>query len=46
MADLYTILELDKTATPDDIRKSYRRLALYYHPDRPTGDQQKVFLFL
>jgi curved DNA-binding protein CbpA len=42
MADLYKALELDKSATPDDIRKAYRRLAIFYHPDRPTGDQKKV----
>jgi hypothetical protein len=32
--DYYKILELEKIATIDDIKKSYRRLALKYHPDK------------
>ncbi|XP_044743000.1 dnaJ homolog subfamily C member 5 isoform X2 [Chrysoperla carnea] len=31
---LYQILSLPKTATPDDIKKTYRKLALKYHPDK------------
>ncbi|XP_022902850.1 dnaJ homolog subfamily C member 5 isoform X2 [Onthophagus taurus] len=31
---LYEILALPKTATQDDIKKTYRRLALKYHPDK------------
>lgn len=32
--DLYSILELDKNCTQNDIKRSYRRLALKYHPDK------------
>jgi curved DNA-binding protein CbpA len=32
--DYYTILEVDQTATPELIIKSYRRLAFKAHPDR------------
>ena len=32
--DFYRILNLTGTATPDDIHRSYRALALRYHPDR------------
>ncbi|AAN56700.1 DnaJ domain-containing protein [Shewanella oneidensis MR-1] len=32
------IFELDESATPRDIRKQWRRLALKWHPDRPEGD--------
>jgi DnaJ-class molecular chaperone len=42
MSDLYKILEIEKSASTDDIRKAYRKLAQYYHPDRPQGDEKKV----
>jgi molecular chaperone DnaJ len=32
--DYYKILEIERNATEDDIKKSYRKLALKYHPDR------------
>ena len=32
--DLYNILEVTKDATKDDIRKSYLKLVLKYHPDK------------
>lgn len=32
--DFYEILGLAKNATEDDIKKSYRKLAMKYHPDR------------
>jgi len=32
--DLYTTLKLQRTATPDEIRKSYRKMSLTYHPDK------------
>ncbi|KAJ4422093.1 hypothetical protein N0V82_003285 [Gnomoniopsis sp. IMI 355080] len=32
--DLYADLELHQTATQEDIKKSYKRLALKYHPDK------------
>jgi len=37
---LYETLELTKSATMDEIRKSYRKLALKHHPDR-GGDKEK-----
>jgi len=37
----YEILEVSKTSTPDEIRKSYRKLAAKYHPDKPGGSQEK-----
>jgi DnaJ-class molecular chaperone len=37
----YKILGLEKTATPEEIKKSYRKLSLKYHPDKPTGDAEE-----
>lgn len=36
----YKILNLEKTATSDEIRKSYRKLAAKYHPDKEGGSQE------
>ena len=38
--DLYKILELDKTATEQQIKANYKRLALKYHPDRQGGKSE------
>jgi len=32
--DPYTILEIDKNATDEEVRKAYRRLAVKFHPDK------------
>jgi len=36
--DYFEMLEVDKTASQDDIKKAYRRLAAKYHPDRNKSD--------
>lgn len=40
MTDHYQTLGVDKTATPDEIKKAYRKLANKHHPDK-GGDQAK-----
>ncbi len=38
--DYYEVLSVEKTASGDEIKRSYRRLAMKYHPDRNPGDAE------
>ena len=40
MKDYYKILEIERNATDEDIKKSFRKLSLIHHPDK-GGNEDK-----
>jgi len=45
MQDLYSILNVSKDASQEDIKKAFRRLAIEHHPDKNNGNKESEEMF-
>ena len=43
--DLYSILQAERTATDEQLKRAYRQQALRWHPDRNPGDEEALRRF-
>jgi DnaJ-class molecular chaperone len=43
VVDYYKVLNLDKSCTKEEVKKSYRKLALQHHPDKNNGSSSESF---
>uniref|UniRef100_A0A8C4UKX2 J domain-containing protein n=2 Tax=Falco TaxID=8952 RepID=A0A8C4UKX2_FALTI len=42
MVDYYKVLGLQKSASQDDVKKSYHKLALKWHPDKNPSNREEA----
>ena len=43
--DYYAVLEVDQSASEEEIKKAFRKMAMKHHPDRHAGDKKEEELF-